>query len=76
MIKIDVCESGPGEFDLDFSWNETVFIIDGRAEVENLQTGESYELLPGSMMCFEYGSRWRLKIPWKLKKVFTVVTDT
>lgn len=72
-IQHGAWESGPGELELDFKWNETVYIVDGQAEVENLRTGDTFTLSAGSMMSFEQGSLWRWRIPWKLKKVFTIV---
>lgn len=72
-IQQGVWESGPGELDLRFKWNETVYILEGRADIENLETGERFQLLPGSLMCFEKGSHWLWRIPWKLRKVFTIV---
>lgn len=72
-IQHGVWESGPGELELHFQWHETVYVLDGRAEVENLTSGERFALTPGTMVSFESGSRWRWRIPWKLKKVFTIV---
>ena len=68
-----VWECGPGEMDLDFLWDETVFVIDGRAELENLENGERLTLITGALHSFRRGSRWRWRIPWKFKKVFTIV---
>jgi len=75
-IQHGVWESGPGEFNLKFNWHETAYILDGRADIENLQTGEKYILCPQSMMSFEQGSYWRWRIPWKVKKIFTVVESS
>jgi len=72
-IQHGVWESGPGELVLHFQWSETVYILDGQAELENLETNERVRLSTGSMMSFERGSSWRWRIPWKLKKVFTIV---
>ena len=72
-IQQGVWECGPGELDLKFAWNETVYILEGRADIENMSTGEKFVLLPGSLMCFEDGSHWLWRIPWKLRKVFTIV---
>lgn len=74
-IQHGVWESGPGELNLKFSWSETVYILDGKAEVENLDTGERFTLSPGVMMSFERGSNWRWNIPFKLKKVFTLIDE-
>ena len=72
-IQHGVWQSGPGELNLHFQWIETAFILDGRAEIENLDTGEKFTLVTGSMMTFERGSRWQWRIPWKLKKIFTIL---
>ena len=72
-IQHGVWESGPGELDLQFDWNETVFVIEGSAKVENVQTGVRWTLNVGDLMSFEKGSHWRWRIPWKFKKVFTLV---
>jgi uncharacterized cupin superfamily protein len=72
-IQHGVWESGPGILDLKFDWSETVFIVEGYAEVENADTGETFAMSAGSLMSFEQGSHWRWRIPWKLKKIFTVV---
>lgn len=72
-IQHGVWESGPGEFELRFAWHETAYILEGRADVENLATREKFSLGPGSMISFEQGSHWRWRIPWKVKKVFTIV---
>jgi uncharacterized cupin superfamily protein len=72
-IQLGVWESGPGVLNLDFNWSETVYILDGRAEIENRQTGEVFELTQGMIFLFESGTRWQWRIPWKLKKVFTIV---
>ncbi|MBL7555727.1 MAG: DUF861 domain-containing protein [Bdellovibrionaceae bacterium] len=72
-IQIGVWESGPGVLNLDFQWSETVYILEGRAEIENMITQERFELKPGMMLLFEAGSRWRWHIPWRLKKVFTII---
>lgn len=72
-IQIGVWESGPGLLNLDFQWSETVYILEGRAEVENMVTGDRFEINPGMMLLFEAGSRWQWRIPWRLKKVFTIV---
>jgi uncharacterized cupin superfamily protein len=74
-IQQGVWESGPGELNLRFDWYETVYILDGQAEVLNLETNESFQLNAGSLMSFERGSQWRWRIPWRLKKVFTIVVD-
>ncbi len=68
-IQLGVWESGPGEFNLKFDWHETVYILDGQADVMNLETKESFQLNTGALMSFVQGSNW----PWKLKKVFTIV---
>lgn len=65
-------ECGPGEFDLKFDWSETVYALEGRAEVENLESGERHTLLPGSFAVFEKGTAWRWRIPWRFRKVFTI----
>lgn len=72
-IQYGVWECGPGELDLQFEWHETVFIIDGQAQMENIDTGEKFSAEPGSMMVFEKGTRWRWSVPWKLKKIFTIM---
>jgi uncharacterized cupin superfamily protein len=72
-IQHGVWECGPGELDLKFEFHETVFIIDGFAEIENQVTRERFTLSKGSMMSFERGSHWLWRIPWKLSKVFTII---
>ncbi len=72
-IQHGVWQSGPGELTLKFEWTETVYIVEGSAEVKNLITEEKFILTVGSMMSFEQGSHWRWRIPWKLKKIFTIV---
>lgn len=72
-IQTGVWESGPGTLELHFPWTESVFILEGRAEVENLDTKESFVLTPGTLALFESGSHWSWRIPWKLKKIFTLV---
>lgn len=72
-IQIGVWESGPGVLNLNFEWSETVYILEGRAEIENLNTQERFELTPGVMLLFEAGSQWQWRIPWRLKKVFTII---
>lgn len=72
-IQHGVWQCGPGELTIRFKWCETVFITEGSAEVENLHTGQTHTLRVGSMMSFEQNSLWRWRIPWKLKKVFTLI---
>ncbi len=74
-IQQGVWECGPGELELNFQWNETVYVLEGRAEVKNLETGMNFVLTPGSMAIFEKGSRWVWQIPWKFKKVFTIIDE-
>lgn len=74
-IQLGLWQSGPGVLDLLFKWTETVYILEGNAEVTNLQTLESFTLEPGMMLLFEAGSHWSWKIPWKLKKIFTLVDN-
>lgn len=74
-IQHGVWQCGPGELDLQFAWSETVYILEGRAEVENVKSKEKFALVPGSMMSFEQGSHWRWRIPWKLKKIFTIIEE-
>ena len=66
-------ECGPGQFELRFTWYETVYVLEGRAEVENLETGVKHILAPGDFATFQKGSTWRWRIPWRFRKVFTVV---
>ena len=73
QIQHGVWECGPGELDLHFAYSETVFILEGRAEVENQITGELIILEPGTMALFQKGSHWVWRIPWRLKKVFTII---
>jgi len=75
-VQYGVWECGPGELDLQFEWSETVFIVDGRAEMENVDTGERIHVEPGSMLAFEKGSRWRWSVPWRLKKIYTILETT
>tara|TARA_B110001454_G_scaffold218046_1_gene244904 strand:- start:15042 stop:15374 length:333 start_codon:yes stop_codon:yes gene_type:complete len=72
-IQIGIWECGPGLLDLEFEWTETVYVLEGRAEVENIETKECFEMTPGTMRLFEAGSRWQWRIPWRFKKVFTTV---
>lgn len=72
-LQHGIWESGPGELNLDFEWDETVFILEGEAIVRNLETQECFKLTQGSLANFSKGSRWQWQIPWKLKKVFTIV---
>lgn len=74
-VLFGVWESGPGEMTLNFTWSESVHVLEGRAEVENLDSGERYTLVAGALMFFSRNSKWRWTIPWKLKKVFTAVAD-
>jgi uncharacterized cupin superfamily protein len=74
MIQHGVWECGPGEMDLHFEWDETVFGLQGSAEVHNIETGEGFILGPGSMGFFAKGSHWRWKISRNFKKVFTIVS--
>ena len=73
QIQHGVWESGPGELNLHFDWSETVFVLDGAAEILNIDSGEKFELVVGSMATFQKGTRWQWRIPWKLKKVFTII---
>lgn len=73
VIHHGTWECGPGESDLHFQWTETVYIIEGKVVVENLATGEAKTLLPGDLATFEKGSSWKWRVPWRLKKVFTIV---
>lgn len=75
-IQHGVWESGPGELEFRFEWHETVYVLDGRAEIENMGTKQKFVLSPGSLMSFERGSHWRWRVPWKIKKVFTVVCES
>ena len=72
-IQHGIWRSGPGILDLDFSWSETVYILDGEVEIENLLAGTRKRLTPGSLAHFERGSRWIWRIPVQLTKVFTIV---
>lgn len=72
-IQIGIWECGPGLLDLEFQWSETVYVLEGRAEVVNVETQEMFELIPGTMRLFEAGSRWQWRIPWRFKKVFTII---
>ncbi len=72
-IQIGVWECGPGILSLEFTWSETVFVLEGRAEVENLITRQRFSLTPGMMVLFESGSLWHWHIPWRFKKVFTII---
>ena len=72
-IQIGLWECGPGLLDLEFQWSETIYVLEGRAEVQNLDTSECFEMTPGKMHLFEAGSRWQWRIPWRFKKVFTII---
>ncbi len=72
-VQIGIWESGPGVLNLNFKWSETVYVLEGRAEVTNIKTLDTFFLTPGSMALFEAGSEWSWRIPWKLKKVFTII---
>ncbi len=72
-IQTGIWESGPGVLDLHFPWTETVYILEGRAQAVNVRTQQSIELVPGILLLFESGSHWRWHIPWKLKKIFTII---
>lgn len=72
-IQHGVWDCGPGELELKFSWHETVYVLEGKAVVKNMDTDEVILLLPGVLATFEKGTRWRWNIPWKFKKVFTII---
>ncbi len=73
QIQHGIWECGPGTFELEFEWSETAFILSGRAEVENTQTGETFSLTPGTLVQFARGSVWKWRVPWQIRKVFTSV---
>jgi uncharacterized cupin superfamily protein len=52
-IQQGVWESGPGEFDLSFVWDECLFVLEGKAEIENLNSKTKYVLEAGHFFYFE-----------------------
>ncbi|MBL7545679.1 MAG: DUF861 domain-containing protein [Bdellovibrionaceae bacterium] len=72
-IQTGVWESGPGVLTLEFKWSETVYILDGYAQIKNLKTGEFFTLKKDTLALFEKGTTWSWHVPWKLKKVFTII---
>lgn len=72
-IQYGLWESGPGEMIFEFQWNETVYALEGRVDLMNLDTKDQVLLQAGGLMSFEKGSRWHWKIPWKFRKLFTLV---
>jgi hypothetical protein len=64
-----VWECTPGRFRWNFTYDETVIVVKGRATVE-LESGETISLNPGDMAFFERGqwSTWTIHEP--LRKAF------
>lgn len=72
-IQTGIWESGPGILNLKFNWSETVYILEGFAEATNLETGATHSLSTGTIALFEKNSLWSWRIPWRIKKVYTII---
>jgi uncharacterized cupin superfamily protein len=61
-----VWECTPGRFRWNFTYDETVIVVKGRATVE-LESGETISLSPGDMAFFERGqwSTWTIHEPFR-----------
>jgi len=61
-----VWECTPGRFRWNFTYDETVIVVKGRATVE-LESGETISLNPGDMAFFERGqwSTWTIHEPFR-----------
>ncbi len=64
-----VWECTPGSFSWDFSYDETLVVVSGRATVQ-LDTGDSVELAPGVLAFFGRGHKATWTVHETLRKGF------
>ena len=65
------CE--PGEFDWDYTWDEYVYIFEGKVTITE-EGGKSYDVGPGDMAHFPIGLRAHWKVDQKVRKFFVLKT--
>ena len=64
----------PGCFDFVFPWDEFIHVIDGEAEVTDVDTGATTEVRAGCMAHFKIGTRTRWNVTEKIRKYYVIRT--
>ncbi len=59
----------PGEFTIDFTWEETIYLLAGSMTVED-ESGKKYDVRPGDFLYIPKGSRQKWTIHKTIKKVY------
>ena len=69
MWSIDPCT-----MEFTFPWDEFIYILEGEAVVDDLETGRSIDIKPGYTAHFELGSKTRWKVTKKIRKYYVIRT--
>jgi len=74
QIGCGMWECTPGAFSWEYTWDETIYVIEGRASIVD-KDGAQIDLFPGAILFFRSGMGATWTVTEKIRKVFHFHSD-
>ena len=64
----------PGDFEFTFPWDEFIHVIDGEAEVTDVDSGTTIQIRSGHIAHFKLGTKTYWNVTKKIRKYYVIRT--